>query len=318
MAAENEPFTLDPDEVRDLGFGEAVARGERNRLLNRDGTFNSGRHGWSRLRSVPIYEHLTAISWGKFYLVTLAAYLTIVLLFGLLYLSLGPDAISGLTGSTGTDRFSQAIFFSVHTVTTVGYRSLAPATTAANLVAALEAFIGMAGFAVLAALLFARLSRPIADVRFSEQAIVGPYRGATGLMFRIVNGSRGEMADVSVRVIYSWIAEESGVSSRRFADLELERTHVTFFPLSWTVVHPVDENSPLFECDAAQLHRTRAEILVQVAGVAEIYSQVVRARTSYVADEVLFDARFAKITEQTESGGGRVDIRRIGAIDGTS
>ena len=315
MDSEHDPFTLDPDEVRDLGFGEAVARNERKRLLNQDGTFNSGRHGQSLLRSIPIYEHLTAISWGKFYLATLVAYLAIAMFFAAVFFALGPDAIAGLVGSTGLDRFAQAFFFSVHTVTTVGYGSLSPATAAANLVVAVEALVGMAGFAVLAALLFARLSRPVADTRFSDKAIVAPYRDINGLMFRIVNGSRGELADVSVRVMFSWLDGEGDRRGRRFETLELERTHVTFFPLSWTVVHPIDDKSPLRGWDAARLADTHAEILVQVAGFAEVYSQVVRARTSYVPDEVQFDSRFMNITEETESGGGRVDVQRIGDIE---
>ncbi len=315
MDSEHDPFTLDPDEVRDLGFGEVVARNERKRLLNQDGTFNSGRHGQSLLRSIPIYEHLTAISWRNFYLATLVTYLAIAVFFAAVFFALGPDAIAGLVGSTELDRFAQAFFFSVHTVTTVGYGSLSPATAAANLVVAVEALVGMAGFAVLAALLFARLSRPIADIRFSEHTIVAPYQDITGLMFRIVNGSRGELADVSVRVMFSWLDGEEEGRRRRFETLELERAHVTFFPLSWTVVHPIDNNSPLRGWDAARLADTHAEILVQVAGFAEVYSQVVRARTSYVPEEVKFDARFTKIMEETESGGGQVDIRRIGEFE---
>jgi len=315
MAEEQDPFTLDPDEVRDLGFGEKVARNERKRLLNQDGTFNSGRHGHALLRSIPIYEHLTAISWGKFYLAMLVGYLSIAVFFAGVFFALGPDAIAGLAGSTRLDRFAEAFFFSIHTVTTVGYGSLSPATAAANLVVAVEALVGMAGFAVLAALLFARLSRPIADIRFSEDAVIAPYRDITGLMFRIVNGSRGELADVSVRVMFSWLHGEGDGRRRRFEALELERSHVTFFPLVWTVVHPIDGESPLLGWDAARLADAQVEILVQVSGFAEIYSQVVRARTSYVHDEVRFDARFMSILEETESGGGTVDIRRIGEIE---
>ena len=312
MDSEHDPFALDPDEVRDLGFGEAVAKNERTRLLNQDGTFSSGRHGQSLLRSIPIYEHLTAISWGKFYLGTLVAYLAIAVFFAGVFFALGPDAISGPAGSTVLDRFAQAFFFSVHTVTTVGYGSLSPATAAANFVVAVEALVGMAGFAVLAALLFARLSRPIADIRFSENAIIAPFQEATALMVRVVNGSRGELADVSVQVIFSWLEVHGERSRRRFETLDLERSHITFFPLTWTVVHPINENSPLRGWDAARLADAHIEILVQVAGFAEVYSQIVRARTSYVAEEVLFDARFVNITEETESGGGQVDVRRIG------
>lgn len=315
MAAHNDPFTsLDPDEVRDLGFGEAAARDSR-RLLNRDGTMNSGRHGLPRLRSVPLYENLATISWGKFYLLALIGYFTLDIVFALVYVSLGPGALYGATASTTLGRFAEAFFFSVHTSTTVGYGSLAPATTAANLVVAVESFIGLAGFAVMAALLFSRLSRPTADIRFSDHAVVAPYRGGEGLMFRIANASRGELVDASVRVMFSWLEGKGDGQARRFETLDLERHHITYFPMHWTVVHPIDEDSPLAGWDAVRLGECRAEFLVQVAATAEIYSQVVRVRSSYVAAEVLFDTRFVDIREENDSGGATVDIRRIGEVE---
>ncbi|MGI9647225.1 MAG: ion channel [Acidimicrobiia bacterium] len=315
MSEHRDPFTrLDPDEVRDLGFGETVARDSR-RLLNRDGTYNSGRHGFPRLRSVPLYESLATISWRKFYLLALVGYFSLDLFFAFVYLALGPEALHGTTASSALGRFAEAFFFSVHTSTTVGYGTLAPATTAANLVVAVEAFVGLAGFAVMAALLFSRLSRPTADLRFSEQAVVAPYRGITGFMFRIANGSRRDLVDASVRVLFSWLDGDGANRKRQFETLELERGHITFFPMHWTVVHPIDESSPLYGWDAARLLDAHAEFLVQVAATAEIYSQVVRGRGSYVADEVVFGARFVKILEETESGGSTIDIRRISEIE---
>ena len=129
MASNRDPFTtLDPDEIRDLGFCEAVARDTRNRLLNRDGTSNAGRQGLPRLHSVPIYEHLATISWGKFYLLALVGYFAFDVAFASIYFALGPGALSGVTQSSTMGRFAEAFFFSVHTSTTVGYGSLAPAT----------------------------------------------------------------------------------------------------------------------------------------------------------------------------------------------
>jgi inward rectifier potassium channel len=316
MTSNGDPFsTLDPDEVRDLGFGEVVARDSRKRLLNRDGTFNSGRHGLPLLRSVPVYEHLMSIGWGKFYLLTLAGYLAVDLLFALIYMGLGPEALHGTTASSTLGRFAESFFFSVHTSTTVGYGSLAPATTAANLVVAVEAFIGLAGFAVMAALLFARLSRPTADIRFSDHALVAPYRSGEAFMFRIANASRGDLADVSVRVMFSWLEGDGSSRRRRFETLELERRHITFFPMQWTVVHPIEPSSPLHGWDATRLEAARAEFLIQVVGTAETYAGEVRVRTSYVADEVIFNARFVSTLEETESGDASVDIRRISEIE---
>lgn len=298
-----------------MGFGEAAARDSRVRLLNRDGTFNTGRHGVPRLRSVPVYEHLARVRWGKFYAVTILAYLAVDLVFAIVYFLLGPGALEGASATTAVGRFAEALFFSVHTVTAVGYGSLAPASTAANLAVAVEAFIGLAGFAVFAALLFARLSHPTADIRFSPRAVVAPYRDGTGFMFRIANGSRGELVDASVMVMFSWLEGEGADARRRFEALDLERSRISFFPMHWTVVHPIADGSPLLGWDDDRLRAARAEFLIQVAATAETYSSVVRVRSSYVAEEVDWNARFTNILEPTDSGGVRIDVRRIGEIE---
>jgi len=316
MASTHDPFTtLDPDEVRDLGFGARVAGDPNRRLLNKDGTYGAGRQGLGSLGSIPLYEHLAEVSWRKFYVFVVAGFFALDLVFALIYLALGPDAIDGTTATSLSGRFAEAFFFSVHTSTTVGYGSLSPATTAANLVVAVEALIGLMGFAVMAALLFARLSRPTADIRFSEQAIVAPYQDATGFMFRIANGSRGDLVDASVRVMFSWLDGEGAERRREFETLDLERQHITFFPMHWTVVHPIDESSPLNGWDAARMQATHAEFLIQVAATAEIYSQVVRVRSSYVAEDVVFGARFANIYELSDSGGTSIDVQRISEIE---
>jgi len=315
MATNVDTFGVTEPGTRDMGFGEAAARDSRLRLLNRDGTFNTGRHGVPRFRSVPVYEHLTRVRWKKFYLFTVLAYLTVDLVFAVVYFLLGPGALAGATATTAAGRFAEAFFFSVHTVTTVGYGSLAPASTAANLVVAVEAFLGLAGFAVFAALLFARLSQPTADIRFSPRAVVAPYLGGSGFMFRIANASRGELVDASVMVMFSWIDGDGPDRRRRFEALELERSHIAFFPMHWTVVHPIDERSPLRGWDADRLRAARAEFLIQVAATAETYANVVRTRSSYVADEVDWNHRFSNILEPTDSGALRIDVRRIGEIE---
>ena len=134
-------------------------------------------------------------------------------------------------------------------------------------------------------------------------------------MFRIANGSRGNLGDVSVRVMFSWLDGVGANRRRRFETLDLERSHITFFPMHWTVVHPIDDSSPLQGWDSERMRAAHAEILIQVAATAEIYSQVVRVRSSYLAEDVIFDARFVNIYEAADSGGARIDVRRIGEIE---
>ncbi len=316
MAANRGGFRkLGPERVRDLGFGETLARDARVRLLNRDGTFNAGRHGLALARSVPIYEHLTTVRWSTFYLVAFLFYLACITVFAFIYLALGPEALVGDVAQTPMGRFAESFFFSVHTVTTLGYGSLAPVTVAANLVAAVEALCGLAGFAVMAALLFARLSRPSADVRFSGSAVIGPYEDGTAFMFRIANGSRGELVEASVQVMFSWLTGEGEGRRREFVTLTLERDYITFFPMHWTVVHPIGPDSPLHGWDARRLEESQVEILVQVTATAETYSKIVRARSSYVADEVEWDSRYANILEILDGGRATIDVRRLGDLE---
>lgn len=316
MAARNHSHSRPGrEEIRDLGFGESVARDSLVRLLNRDGTFNTSRHGLSVLRSIPVYEHLVTMGWGRFYLLVIAGYLIVDVVFAAGYLALGPSALHGMAATSGWARFAEAFFFSIHTITTVGYGSISPATSAANLLVAMEALVGLGGFAVMAALLFARMARPTADIRFSERGVIAPYDDGRAFMFRIANGSRSELVDASVRVIFSWIEGAGSERRRHFETLDLERGHVAFFPLHWTVVHPIDERSPLNGWTAARLEGSRAEFLIQVSATTETYFEVVRARSSYLSDEVVWGARFSNILEETDHGAARVDIRRIGELE---
>ncbi len=317
MASRYDPFAAsDRDEIRDLGFGPKVARDARLRLLNRDGTFNARRGGLPLFRSVPVYERLLTISWGRFYAVMLGSYIAVNFLFALAYIGLG----AGAWTANGTGRplagadLVDALLFSVHTMTTLDYGPLAPASVGANVLVAAEALVGLAGFAIVTALLFARMARPTAEVRFSPRAVVAPYRGGLGFMFRLANAGRSEIVDASVRVTFSWLEGTRTRRRRRFENLELERRHVTFFPLHWTVVHPIGPGSPLHGWDEDRLREAHAEFLVQVAVTPETYFEVVRSRTSYVADEVLWGARFADILEEDENGKVRIDVRRIGEV----
>jgi len=312
----NERVSPYPEEpIRDLGFGSIVARESRLRFLNKDGTFNLRRHGLALLRSVPVYRSLTTIPWGRFYLIAGLGYLVVNILFAIAYTLSGPTALGGVEGRNLTERLLEGFFFSVQTLTTVGYGSLSPGNLAANLVMSLEVLVGLGGFAVMAALVFARLARPSANIHFSRRAVIGPYQDGSGFMFRIANARRGELFDVSVRVIFSWLEGETPTVQRRFETLNLERRRVTFFPLHWTIVHPIDESSPLRDRSPTDLEASHAEFLIQVAATDEIYSEVVRARSSYVADEIVWDQKFASILETTEDGVIGIDLRRIHELE---
>jgi inward rectifier potassium channel len=309
-----------PEEVardRDLGFGSVVSRESRQRLLNRDGSFNVVRSGLGLLGSFAPYQHALTVSWGGFLGAFALLYVAINLLFALAYLACGPQALQGAGAEMLGGRFSQAFFFSIQTFATIGYGQMAPNGLAANLVVTVEALVGLIYQALATGLLFARFARPTASILFSHRAVVAPYNGGRGLMFRIVNRRRSEIIELEAQVLYSSLEPDArGGTVRRYRPLPLERNKVTFFPLAWTIVHPIDEASPLAQVTAEDLERTQAEILVLLSGIDETFEQIVHTRSSYRANEVVWNARFQSMFLGTDSRPQlAVDITRVHAIE---
>jgi len=302
---------------RDLGFGSVVSRDSRQRLLNRDGSFNVIRSGLGLLETFAPYHLLLTVSWAGFLGVVCAIYLLLNLAFAMAYLACGPDALLGAGAAMLGGRFSQAFFFSIQTFATIGYGQIAPNGLAANTVVTVEALVGLMYQALATGLLFARFTKPTASLLFSNRAIVGPYNDGQGLMFRIVNQRRNELVELEAQVLFSAIEpNRNGGSVRRYVPLALERNKVTFFPLSWTIVHPIDDASPLAGRTQDDLARTEAEILVLLSGTDEALEQTVHARSSYRAEEIVWNARFQTMFLPAAAGSRvSVDISRVHDIE---
>ncbi len=307
-----------PQDVNaDLGFGSVVARESRKRLLNRDGTFNVRRDGLRFWESLSAYHYLLTISWPKFFGFVVAAYLAANAIFAAVYVTLGEGALAGVHATKIGGRFTEAFFFSVHTLATIGYGTIAPASFVANIVVTLETLIGLVGVAVMAGISFARFSRPVANVVFSRNAVIGPYRGGRAFMFRIVNRRSSQLVELGTKVLLSR-RKRDGVTSadREFLSLKLERESVVFFPLAWTIVHPIDASSPLAEWTSEDLVECDAEFLVLLNAFEETFSQTVHTRSSYKAAEIIWGARFASMfNPPREDGVVSVDIRRLHDVE---
>jgi inward rectifier potassium channel len=282
---------------RDLGFGSVVSRESGQRLLNRDGSFNVVREGLGLLETVAPYHVLLTISWAGFLGLVALLYLALNLVFAVLFLACGPDALAGPGALMLGGRFSQAFFFSIQTFATIGYGQIGPNGFAANAIVTIEALVGLMYQALATGLLFARFARPTASIMFSRYAVIAPYAGIASLQFRIANRRRrNEIIQLEAQVLYTaFETDDRGNRVRRYRLLPLERNSVTFFPLSWTIVHPVDEASPLAGKSQEDLEREEAEILVLLTGVDETFEQTVHARTSYRADEIVWNARFRPV-----------------------
>jgi inward rectifier potassium channel len=309
--------TIPPDINSDLGFGSVVARDSRRRLLNRNGSFNVKREGLPFLESHSAYHYFITMRWTRFLFYVIAAYIAANALFAIAYVNCGDDALTGFAKSGTAERFAIAFFFSVHTLATIGYGSISPTNMASNIVVVFESLIGLLGFALVAGIVFARFARPTAQVAFSNRAIIAPYRGISALMFRIVNQrlNAGELVELEAKVMLT--RRKRGVEGEReFIPLVLERSNVTFFPLSWTIVHPIDEKSPLHGMTERDLLGCDSEFLILLNGFDETFSQTVHTRSSYRGDEVVWGARFKSIFNAPRADGTlSVDIRKLHDIE---
>jgi inward rectifier potassium channel len=301
---------------RDLGLGGRVVDQQRSRILNRDGTFNVERSGLPGWGTEDIYHQLLTIPWSRFHLLVIAAYLGANLLFAVGYFLCGPGALLGSEARTGLERFAECFFFSVQTLGTIGYGKMSPQGLPANVLVTMEALLGLMGFAFATGLLFARFSRPSARLLFSEQALIAPYRAGRALMFRVMNARvASEITEVHATVTLSLLEERNGRRTRRFFPLTLERDKVMFLPTQWVVVHPIDEQSPLWTLTAADLHRAEAEVLILLAGIDETFTQTVHARSSYRHDEIVWEARFEDMNATNPNGITRVQADKLSAYE---
>lgn len=303
----------------DLGFGSVVVRESRRRLLNRDGSFNVRREGAGWWASLSAYHYLLTISWPGFFAIVVAAFLSTNAIFAVIYVLAGDGALNGVHATTIGGRFAECFFFSVHTLATIGYGTISPSTLAANVIVTLETLIGLVGVAVIAGISFGRFSRPVAHIRFSRSAVIAPYRGGRAFMFRIVNQRSNQLVDVSARVLLSRRRRDSATGDREFIQLALERDTIAFFPLAWTIVHPVTADSPLREWSDKDFTDCDVEFLVLLNGFEETFSQTVHTRSSYKAAEVIWGARFTSMFNPTdEEGVISVDIRKLDDIERVS
>jgi inward rectifier potassium channel len=297
------PAATAQEEFKDLGFGSEVAKGTRRRLLNRDGSFNVILEGLNPLSSLSLYHWLLTISWPRFLAFIAGTYVAINGLFAFAFLLLGPEALQSSAGNFSGEPFYRAFFFSVDTFATIGYGNIIPVGVAANILVTIEALLNIVGVALATGVMFARFSRPSTRIIYSRNAIVAPYRDKTALEFRIANARRSQLIDVQIQAILTKVERVSGSPIRKFYELNLERNRVVFFPLSWTVVHPIDSGSPIWGLTHADLVDGDAELLVLLIATDETVSQTVHSRSSYQADEIVWGARFTNMFMRTEAEG---------------
>lgn len=278
-----------------------------SRFVRRDGETDILRKGSSHSFKSDLYHWLLGLKWPQFLGLISVFYLASNTLFAIAYLLEKGSIHNAREGS-----FLDAFFFSVQTMATIGYGAMYPHTPYANFIVALEALVGLLGVAMVTGLAFARFSIPKAKVMFSEVAVIAPHNGVPTLMFRAANQRHNSILEAQLTLTLSRNEyTKEGEFMRRLRDLELIRRETPIFALSWTAMHPIDENSPLYGCTKESLLADEVELIVILTGLDETVSQTVHARYSYVSEEILWNMRLVDILGKTLNGRRYVDYARF-------
>jgi inward rectifier potassium channel len=299
----------------DLGFGsQPVIKSQP--LVKQDGSINVRRAGLPFFRTSDNYHKLITMSWGNFWLLVMCGYLVLNTIFAFIYLAIGVQNLNGSEGTNTYQHFWDAFFFSAQTISTVGYGHISPRGMAANSVAALESMMGLLAFALATGLLYGRFSRPSAKIRYSKNLLVAPYlETCQGLMFRMANLRRSLLIDLEIEIIFSYNEDVNGKLVRRFFPLEVERRRVSLLTLNWTVVHPLDDKSPLKDMTPEDLQKSQASFAILLRAFDDTFSQTVHSRTSYQHDDMVWGAKFKPAFDRDDNGRIVLDLSRISDFD---
>jgi inward rectifier potassium channel len=286
----------------DTGFGNN-ANSYGGRFINRDGSFNLRKEGMPFLSRFSIYHSMLNLPRWKFILLIVVFFLCINLLYTIIYLLIGTNQFQGMIASTNWQKIKEVYFFSTETFTTVGYGRVNPVGDGANFVASIEAMSGFLSFAIATGLIYGRFSKPTAYLIFSDHALVAPYQDKTALMFRFVSYKDNHiLTNVDIKVNIGLQVQENDNAVYKFYDLSLERSHVESLPMNWTVVHPIDENSPFMGFSFEDMKVADVELYVLVRGFDDVYSNMVLQRTSYTFEEIKFNKKFIPMYRESNDG----------------
>lgn len=302
-------------EVQNLGLSNKDIT--RQRLLNKDGTFNSRRVGLPFFETFNFYHFLVGVSWTKFSLIIISGYILLNLVFAAIYYLLGVEShLLGIIASNEIEKFYEAFFFSAQSFTTVGYGRISPVGFYTSSISAFESLVGLMCLAIATGLFYGRFSKPVTRVLYSKNAIITPFKGGTSFQFRIANKQRSELIDVETRVMFSIIKDKAGNSPmRKYYNLVLEYNKINFFSLAWTINHIIDAESPLNGLTQDDLKNGHAEFLILLQGFDDTFSQTVHSRSSYRWEDIIWNAKFTPIYGFDDNGRTTVNLDEISGIE---
>jgi inward rectifier potassium channel len=260
--------------------------------------------GMNWLERLSIYHTLLRMSRPRFWMMILLFYTSVNILFAGIYFAVGVDQLAGGSlGDSTFNKFMKAFFFSSQTLTTVGYGHVSPDSMLTNLIASTEAFMGILAFAVVTGLVYGRFTRPKAFIIFSDNMLIAPYRDGRGLMFRLVTYKNNHLTDAEAVVTAAMHIVENGKKVTKFYPLTLEISKINSLALNWTIVHHLNEESPLYGFSKGEILASRLELIVSIKAFDDHFSNTVQQRTSYNINELVYGARFLSMYDRSETGG---------------
>ncbi|MDB5039062.1 MAG: channel inward rectifier conserved region 2 domain protein [Bacteriovoracaceae bacterium] len=280
------------------------------RTLNQDGSFNTGRRRSNFFHDS--YHELLSASWPKFLFLVLSTYFLVNLVFAILYFFCNPESFEGMRTTSREVHFSDCFFFSIQTLATIGYGRISPVQLLPNLIVSIEALVSLMGLALVTGLFFTRFSRPTARVIFSKNAVITKYDGKDVLMFRMANERLNHIVEAHVDVALAHIiVQPDGERFRNLTDLKLKRRKSPLFASTWTVMHFIEPDSPLYQKSKEDLEKCEAEILVSLSGLDETFAQTIHARYSYTADDLVWNKKFEDILVRDANGQISVNLKKM-------
>lgn len=298
------------------GFG-VNSTDSAGRFYNRKkGKPNVIKRGVNLLDRYSWYHTMLELPIGKFLFLLFAIYISINLVFAGIYYIIGVQHLSGMNKNSELGNFAETFFFSTQTFTTVGYGRISPTGFLTNAVSTFEAFLGLLSFAIATGLFYGRFSRPQAFLRFSDNALISPYKGDIALMFRMAPYKNNRLSELEAKVTVAMQIEENGKMVNRFYNLDLELSSINSLAMNWTIVHPIDEKSPLYNFSAEDMRNANVEVLAFVKAFDEVFSNTVMARYSYVSPEIIWGAKFKMMYHPSpDKKTTTLDLNKLNAFD---
>ena len=291
---------LNKKALNDTGFDTNTGNSS-GRIFNKDGSSNVIKTGIPFFSRISLFHTLIELPIGWFLLFALLNFTITNLLFALIYFIHGPESLTIDTSQPLTQQFADCFFFSAQTITTVGYGQIHPTTFFANLLATFESVFGWMAFAVLTGLIYGRFAKPRAYLKFSEHALIAPYKEGKALMFRMAPYKNNTLTEAEVLINIAFRIHEDNKVVNKFLMLPVEISKVSTLSLNWTIVHAINENSPLWGMCKEDYEINATEIMVFIKAFDEHFSNTVQQRTSYSYEDIIHGAKFKPMFRQSDN-----------------